>query len=85
MEEDGREVPLGPHPNSGPLGVEFEWGIDSPGTDRLAFTLLVDPFGEAEAESFYVDFKFNVVADLDTEWVFPASNVADELGGYLDE
>ena len=84
-EEDGSETPIDIHPGSRPQGAEYEWGIDSPGADRLAFALLVDAFGEEEAEAFHVDFKFDVVADLDTEWAFTASEVADWLGGYLDE
>lgn len=76
IEQDGSEISL---------GHEYEWGLDSQGADRLAFALLADAFGEAEAEAFYVDFKADVVADLNPEWTFPVSDVADWLCGYLDK
>jgi hypothetical protein len=84
-EEDGSETPLSLPLGSGPDGAEFEWGIDSPGADQLALALLIDAYGEAEAEACHVDFKFDVVADLDTEWFFTAGDVADWLDDYLDE
>ncbi len=84
-DEDGTETPLALNPRSGLPGTEFEWGLDDSGADQLAFALLFDAFGEEEADAFYVDFKFDVVADLDDEWDFSARDVADWLDGYLDE
>src|SRR4051812_35805814 len=85
-ETDGAETVLGPRYGDVSLPeANFEWGIDSPGADQLAFAILDDAFGPEEATAFYVDFKFDVVADLDDEWTFTAADVADWLSGYTED
>jgi hypothetical protein len=58
----------------------FEWGIDSDASGQLAFALLKDTFGEESAEALRTDFKFDVVIELDGDWVLTASRWVDRHG-----
>jgi hypothetical protein len=65
--------------------ADSEWGIDSEKSERLAFLLLADAFSDDEASAFSTDFKFDVVADLEDEWVLTVGDIADWLRGYADD
>lgn len=64
--------------------ADFEWGIDSEGASCLAYAILHDVFGADEADSFYLDFKYDVVIDLPEEWRFTVSEIAGWLSGYQE-
>jgi len=65
--------------------ADSEWGIDSEKTERLAFVLLADAFSDEEAFAFSTDFMFDVLADLEAEWVLTVADITDWLNGYVDD
>lgn len=78
---DGSELQIVP---AGWSRADFEWGIDSEGASCLAYAILHDAFGVDEADSFALDFKYDVVIDLPEEWRLTVSDLADWISGYQD-
>jgi hypothetical protein len=80
--DDGRQEPLNPRfdlRNHSPCG--FEWGYCGSGPAQLALALLADATGDDEvAETYYQDFKQQIVAGLNKEvWTLSVEDVKQAL------
>jgi Family of unknown function (DUF6166) len=65
--------------------TSFEWGIDSEAAGRLAFAVLADAFDDDTADALWTDFKFDVVLNLDDEWLLTMSELSSWIESYSDD
>ena len=61
----------------------FEWGYGGSGPGQLAFALCVSEIPIGLAFEIYQDFKWRVVARLESEWVLPVKDVRDAIRAIL--
>jgi len=76
---DGRRLdPRTDLANHSPTGLE--WGYGGSGPAQLALALLADRFDDAVALDHHLDFKSDIVADIEgDEWVLPVRIVDEYL------
>ena len=59
--------------NHSPSG--FEWGYGGSGPSQLALAILLEEMDEEIALSLYQDFKWVVIAQLESEWMMDSDSI----------
>ncbi len=83
---DGEAIELSPAAsqklrNHSPSG--FQWGYRGSGPAQLALALLLDVTGNPElSQSYYQDFKFDIVAFWGEEWTITSREILEWLGKF---
>ena len=53
----------------------FEWGYGGSGPSQLALAILLEEMDEEIALSLYQDFKWVVIAQLESEWMMDSDSI----------